>query len=320
MENFEDKKKQLILLKKKTNRRTLIVLLITIITIVILVKTIINYTVKNPNVNASLIILLMIISFFAICVIAIIINNNINKKDYAQYSRLYKDMHKSYKNYVLSCFEKKFENVIYEQDKGISVDEIYDKKLISTGDLFNSNDFLKASYKDVQFRFSDVHTQEKVEKKDKDGKVHTYYETLFRGQWYEFDFNKPFKSNVRIYESYSNSLKNNKSNRILMEDVEFNNKFFIQADSELDAFYILTPNIIEKIKELSLKLSGNINLGFINNKLFISVYSGKDMFELNLFAKFNLDEEINKINNDIKVICDFIEILNLDNDLFRREV
>ena len=42
--------------------------------------------------------------------------------------------------------------------------------------------------------------------------------------------------------------------KVKMEDVDFNRMFKIYAENELDAFYILTPNMMEKIKKLNLAL------------------------------------------------------------------
>ena len=50
------------------------------------------------------------------------------------------------------------------------------------------------------------------------------------------------------------------------------------------------------------------------------VYNNKDLFEANIFKKINLEEEQNKTLNEMKIITEFVDTLDLDNDLFRREV
>ena len=102
-----------------------------------------------------------------------------------------------------------------------------------------------------------------------------------------------------------------------MEDNEFNNLFTVFAVSEHEAFYILTPHFMEKIKELTSKLKCGIMLGFVDNKLHIAVNNYKDSFEYNVFRPINEKEIEESITKDIKLITDFVDELNLDNDLFK---
>ena len=70
-----------------------------------------------------------------------------------------------------------------------------------------------------------------------------------------FDFNKNFKSNVQVISNdfIKRSLPHIKNNKkVKLEDIEFNKMFKIYSEIEHDAFYILTPHFMEKIKKLYL--------------------------------------------------------------------
>lgn len=79
-------------------------------------------------------------------------------------------------------------------EKGISYEQIASTQMMNMGDRFYSNDYFKAKYKNINFESSDVHIQE--EHTDSDGD--TTYVTIFRAQWFVFDFNKPFKANTQV--------------------------------------------------------------------------------------------------------------------------
>ena len=122
--------------------------------------------------------------------------------------------------------------------------------MMNTRDKYHSNDYISAKYKEINFECADVHIEE--EYRDSDGD--TSYTTIFKGQWFIFDFNKNFKANIQICEKSFRGTKrgvffsNEVYEKVKMEDVDFNSMFKIYAENELDAFYILTPNMMEKIK------------------------------------------------------------------------
>ena len=60
--------------------------------------------------------------------------------------------------------------------------------------------------------------------------------------------------------------------------------------------------------------------GFLDNKLYVAVDNREDSFEYNVFEPIDEKEINNNITKDIKLITDFVNELNLDNDLFKKEV
>ena len=105
-----------------------------------------------------------------------------------------------------------------------------------------------------------------------------------------------------------------------MEDLEFNKNFCVYAQSEHEAFYILTPHFMEKLKEVTNKLNCGVMFCFVDNRLHIAIDNNEDSFECNVFKVINEQEIEADIIKDIKVITDFVNELSLDNDLFRKEV
>ena len=105
-----------------------------------------------------------------------------------------------------------------------------------------------------------------------------------------------------------------------MEDQDFNNKFKIYAQNEHDAFYILTPSLMEKLKKVTGNVRGKLLFCFIDNRLHIGLQNNKDSFEHSIYTKINEEKVINEISQDIKLITNFVDELSLDNSLFRREV
>jgi hypothetical protein len=76
---------------------------------------------------------------------------------------------------------------------------------------------------------------------------------------------------------------------------------------------------MEKLKNISNKVKGKLLFCFIDNKLHIGIYNREDSFEHSIFQKINEEQVIKNISKDITLITNFIDELNLDNDLFRKE-
>ena len=68
-----------------------------------------------------------------------------------------------------------------------------------------------------------------------------------------------------------------------MESIDFNSELKAYTDIDHDAFYILTPHFMEKLLFLDKKYNDKINFSFINNKLYISIDTRRDTFDIKLF-------------------------------------
>lgn len=234
----------------------------------------------------------------------------------------------NFKNYfVKRTLEKIFTDLQYNPDRGIPESVISGTGMMYTGDRYTTNDLILGKYKNINFMQSDVHIEEEHESTDSDGHTTRYYVTIFQGRWMIFDFNKTFKANVEVCEKgFSGNQANtlfgkSKYQKVKMESEEFNKKFRVYAQDPHDAFYIITPSLMEKIKRLEAANKGKLFLGFCNNQLHVGIHDGSDSFEPgSCFSKINEEEIMNRMSTDVSKITMFVDELELDNDLFRKGV
>ena len=236
--------------------------------------------------------------------------------------KIIEKFNKEFKNvFVLKSLNNIFTDITYYPEKGFSKTFIQSVGMLNTGDRFDSNDYISGKYKNISFEQSDIEIAEKYIEEAADGEQEEVWETTFMGRLMIFDFNKPFKTNIQVasYRFDAASLPwSKKFSRVVMEDVEFNKMFNVLAESEHEAFYVLTPHFMEKLKELTKKLNCGIMFCFVDNKLHIAVDNYKDSFEYNVFKPIDEIKIEKEITNDIKLITDFIDELNLDNELFKK--
>lgn len=249
----------------------------------------------------------------------------ITRNPKTNYSNAYKEY------FVETNLKKLFTDLKYEPNTEMPFNVIAETKMMNMGSEYSSNDFISGKYKNIGFSQADICIEQRYQTVDSDGNSRTVYVTIFKGRWMIFNFNKQFKANVQVVQKgFKNNTvklrglftkKDDKSGyeKVEMESAKFNKKFVVYAQNEHEAFYILTPSLMEKIEKLDDDNSGKIMLCFINNKLHIGLYDNKDSFEApNCFFKIKEEKEIEKTTRDIKIITQFVDELNLDNELFKK--
>lgn len=242
--------------------------------------------------------------------LGVLIGNAYITKDYNKFRNSYKD------TIIADIFKKVFQNVTYEPKEKTNKKNIYNTKLFYNANnrySLTSHDHISAKYKKTDFEYADVRW--KTEE----------FPFAFLGQWYIFDFHKPFKSNIIIMDKhffirYKEIFLKNKFNQVELEDVVFNEKFVVLTKNNIDAFYILTPQVMENVIHLNKTLASELIIIFQKNKIHIGINSQSDRFEPSIHQKINLNEIENQTLKEIKNIINLIDNLNLDNSLFGKEV
>jgi len=138
-----------------------------------------------------------------------------------------------------------------------------------------------------------------------------------------FDFNKQFKSKMIVRDRAFGGGKNvtglfssGEYEKIEMENTEFNRMYKVSATDEHDAFYILTPHMMENMMELNRKINGELVLGFFNGKLHVAVHNNENSFEPHLFSTTDYGEMVRDVKGEIDMIVKFVEEMNLDRDIW----
>ncbi len=250
---------------------------------------------------------------FAVCAIT---KTVVNGRDMVKFREIFKNV------FVVTALRKTFDEIEYNVNQGFSESDIDNYGFLDTADSFSSNDYISGKYKNISFEQSDLEIEERHETTDSDGHKTVTYIPIFVGRYMIFDFNKSFKANVQVASKNfcANRLPwGQKYSKVKMEDMEFNKLFSVYTSMEHDAFYLLTPHFIDKIKTLRNQLNSNMMLGFLDNRLHVAIDNGKDSFEWNVLKPIDEKEISDLITKDIKIITDFVDELNLDNDLFKKE-
>lgn len=233
-------------------------------------------------------------------------------------SRITKQMKRSVsENVVRSVIETVFDEVYYDPF-GRLADGIIEN--IDLGlphfDEISGSDYISGTYNGLQVEMSDVKLVEVTYVHTKNGTRETRT-TVFEGPWMICDFGKELSADLLLVERAGLGKKFAKGG-IKTESEEFNKNFRIESDSEHDAFYILTPHMMEYILEMDRKGQGRTHMRFMRGgKVHIAINSGKNSFEL---SGSNVDIAFlkSKFEAELRYITDIIDELRLQDTIYKK--
>lgn len=235
---------------------------------------------------------------------------------------------KKQQDYALAYKEKivkaalagKFDDLYFSPSEGISKDTLEATGMIHLGNRYSCNDYIRGRYKGIPFEQSDVCIQNVTN----NGKT-TTTETYFEGRWMIFAFNKNFLCDLQVRERGFSAAKKSRGwfsdkpsmERLKLEDEQFNREFNVYAVDPHEAYYILTPHMMQSMRTLRDQTHGELLLCFINNRLHVAVDSRTDAFEPPLFSPITQAHIANTVTDEIDVITRFVDELNLDQTIYK---
>ncbi len=207
------------------------------------------------------------------------------------------------------------DNAIYAAPYRLSDEIIVSSHMVlpQPYDKISGSDFINGEYKGLLLKMSDIDLTRRVSTGDDEETD----ERVFDGQWLMCDFGKALSGEVHVSQITKSMPDSVKRQRIRMENEQFNEKFVVTADDPEEAFYVLTPHMMEYILSLEKKNKGIIYMSFLRDgKFHIAVNSGEDFFEL---GKKKPDyETLRQIFLDqLRWYTDIIDVLRLEPNLYK---
>lgn len=216
-----------------------------------------------------------------------------------------------YKAYVIKkAIEGQVEGLVYEPRFGLPESVYSDLNVMRHWNRYHKEDLITGKYKNVYFVQSDLKVQY-----ESNGE-HDTTTTYFRGRWIAIDYPKKFNGTVVIIDnSFAYGVKRKELEKIQLENPYFNDMFTVRASDMQLGYYLLTPQLVEKIMELKQSTNGNIVACFKNGYLHIFINDGKDSFEPNI-NNVNLMGDIQKFMQDFTLVSGTIDVLDINNSVY----
>ncbi len=184
-------------------------------------------------------------------------------------------------------------------------------------DKITGSDYIRGNYRGAEIEMSDMRLINITYTTDSKGRTRRQETTVFEGLWLICDFGKALSADLRLSER-SALFGKLAIGGIKTESEAFNQRFHIQSQSQHDAFYILTPHMMEYILSMDAKGGGDTYMRFLKaGKVHIAINSGRNAFEM---GSLNTDVAAlrQKFVGEIRYVTDIIDELRLVDTLYDR--
>ncbi|MBE8723507.1 DUF3137 domain-containing protein [Flavobacterium hungaricum] len=221
------------------------------------------------------------------------------------------------------------ETLTITPQSGLPEYEFISSDLFSTEpDRYKTEDMIGGVNEKTSFYFAEVHAEYKTEKQN-NNRTETEWQDIFKGIIFVADFNKNFEvSTVVRPKNFGNSVRSwfsknvfnvNSSAIVQLENTDFNNTFVTYSSDQIEARYILTPALMERILDLNSKSDATISLSFIASKMYIAFPLDHNYFEAPIHQTLLTDDLLQNDLSIVKFMHDIVHELDLNTRIWGKE-
>lgn len=221
------------------------------------------------------------------------------------------------------------QNITFEPQNGISEAEFIQSQLFTTSpDRYHTEDLVSGKDEKTSFYFAEVHAEYKTETQSKNGRQ-VHWHDILKGIIFVADFNKNFSGITVVRpQDFGSSLgawfsKNVYSfgdkDVIELENDYFNKHFVTYGTDQVEARYILTPALMEKIAELNDRSAYCVSLSFINSSVYIAFPLDNNYFEPPVFKTLLKPDLLDENINILSFMFGIIKELDLNTRIWTKQ-
>lgn len=208
----------------------------------------------------------------------------------------------------------------------IDESEFYASGLFISPDRYNGKDYVAGVYGSTDLRFSLVHAEERYEttttETDSDGHTATRTEEewrdIFKGLFFSADFNKHFHGRTRVRAGKAGILSGLFGGVVKLEDPHFSRYFTVTSTDQVEARYLLTPRMMERLLELRDKL-GHVELSLVGSRVCIAAAGFPyNAFDPDISRPFTDPGQVSRTLGMLMLVIGIVEDLDLNTRIWTK--
>ncbi|MFY0673422.1 MAG: DUF3137 domain-containing protein [Bacteroidia bacterium] len=190
-------------------------------------------------------------------------------------------------------------------------------------DIYLGDDLIRGAVGKTKFSLCDLYLMKRHETEDGNNDV-----KVFSGLFAAIDFNKHLKGETFVYPDRAEKTfgkfaqklqKNSRGDLVKLENNEFEKRFKVFSTDQVEARYILTPALMERLVEISKKLGDSISLSFINSHVYILAPFKNGLFEPNVHTSGVSIDDVYTLWSQLNIINLIVDEMDLNTRIWTKE-
>ena len=208
-------------------------------------------------------------------------------------------------------------NATYSPNNGVSEELFRNSGLFTSPDRYHAEDLIEGCLDKTSFICSEVHAEERRARSTKNG-VQYYWEDIFKGFLFIADFHKEFQGETTVLRDSFFKIKMGAS-RVKMENPDFEKVFDVFSTNQIEARYLITPSMMERMLKLDSNFKKGVTISFRNSMILVAIPDSKNRFEADVWSSLS---DMSILKSDFVVLQSLLEIvdeLNLNTRIWSKE-
>lgn len=224
-----------------------------------------------------------------------------------------------YKKEVIAQVLQSFcENATFTPEQGIHESEFRNCGLFTSPDRYHTEDLIEGRKGKTAFCCAEVHAEERKTRVDSKGRTSHYWVDIFKGFLFIADFQKDFQGHTTVRRNSLFKLSFGGS-RVKLENPDFEKTFDVYSTDQVEARYLLSPSMMERLLKLETELNKDITVSFRNSNILIAIPESKNHFEASVWKSINDLSQLKDDFSTIHALVSIIEELNLNTRIWTKE-
>ncbi|MFZ9045783.1 MAG: DUF3137 domain-containing protein [Cyclobacteriaceae bacterium] len=241
---------------------------------------------------------------------------------------------KKFKEEVISKLVKHLHaDLHYDPSGGFHYSFLYDQGLINTSpNRGKSEDRIHGMVGATAIDLCEQLVEKKTTTTDSKGRTKTHIQQLFKGLVLSADFHKSFNGETVILPDWAENSSwswlakkfqssSRDGNRIVqLENPEFEKLFAVYSSDQVEARYLLSTSMMDRMVKLYQKLSASstckIMIRFHNEKMIMAIDWSNNFFEYEF--KKTVKEEVEETYTELELCTGIVEDLNLNTRIWSK--
>ncbi|HPD46857.1 MAG TPA: DUF3137 domain-containing protein [Anaerohalosphaeraceae bacterium] len=197
-------------------------------------------------------------------------------------------------------------------------------------DRYTGDDYVCGRIGATSIEFSELHSEYKTTSTDSKGRTQTHWHTIFKGLFFIADFNKHFNCEVvvlpdtaeRFFGRFGQKLQALNFFRgqlIKLEDPEFERFFVVYGSDQIQARYILSTSLMQRITRFAQKTGQTVYLSFGGSRVHVAISYRKNLFEPRIFSTMLDFGPVREYYEDLQVAVGIVDDLNLNTRIWTKQ-